>query len=77
MSGETILLGMKAIEIWPPDRQPEICGDPTIRKIAFTDIQEYHPRLIAKILELEENHRLRKRHFRGAGGTKIHHLGVC
>lgn len=74
MSDESIQLGMKTIEVWPKDREPEICGDPTIHKIAFTDTQEYHPRLIAKILELEEHHRLRKRHFRGACGTKIHHL---
>jgi hypothetical protein len=74
MSDETILLGMKAIEVWPKDCQSEICGDPTIHRITFTDTREYHPRLVAKILELEENHRLRKRYFRGACGTKIHHL---
>jgi hypothetical protein len=74
MSDETILLGMKAIEVWPKDCQSEICGDPTIHRITFTDTREYHPRLVAKILELEENHRLRKRDFRGACGTKIHHL---
>ncbi|MDH5512988.1 MAG: 2OG-Fe(II) oxygenase family protein [Gammaproteobacteria bacterium] len=65
---------MKAIAVWPGDREAEVCGDPTIHKITFTDIQEYHPRLIAKILELEENHRLRKRNFRGDCGTKLHHL---
>ncbi len=75
MSGETILLGMKAIAVWPKGNELEVCGDQTIHKVTFTDIQEYHPRLIAKILELEENHRLRKHYFRGACGTKIHHLG--
>ena len=75
MGSDIIHLGLKAIEIWPKDSNADICGDPTIRKITFTDIQEYHPRLIAKILELEENHRLRKRYFRGACGTKIHDLG--
>ena len=74
MSGETIHLGMKVIKVWPQDCESEVCGDPAIHKITFTDTQEYHPRLIAKILELEENHRLRKRYFRGACGTKIHHL---
>ncbi|MCR4302548.1 MAG: 2OG-Fe(II) oxygenase family protein [Sulfuricaulis sp.] len=74
MSGDTIHLGMKAIEVWPENCESEICGDPTIHKITFTDTQEYHPRLIAKILEIEENHRLRKRHLRGACGTKLHHL---
>jgi hypothetical protein len=74
MSGESILLGMKAIAVWPTDNELEVCGDPTIHKVTFSDTQEYHPRLIAKILELEENHRLRKRYFRGACGTKIHHL---
>jgi hypothetical protein len=74
MSDDTIQLGMKPIEIWPGNLEPEVCGDSTIHKITFTDTREYHPRLIAKILELEENHRLRKRHFRGACGTHIHHL---
>lgn len=75
MGSDVILFGLKSIEIWPKDREMEICGDPAIRKITFTDIQEYHPRLIAKILEFEENQRLRKRNFRGAGGTRIQDLG--
>jgi hypothetical protein len=75
MGDETIQLGFKAIEIWPKGQEAEICGDPTIRKTIFTDTQEYHPRLVAKILELEENQRLRKSYFRGAGGTKILNLG--
>ena len=75
MGDEIIQLGFKAIEVWPSGQETEICGDPTIRKTTFTDTQEYHPRLVAKLLEFEENHRLRKRYFRGAGGTKIHNLG--
>ena len=74
MLANTVHLGFKSIEIWPEQREVEICGDPVVRRIFFTDIQEYHPRLVAKILELEENQRLRKRYFRGACGTKIHHL---
>ena len=74
MSDETIHLGMKVIKVWPNDCKSEVCGNPTIHKVSFADTQEYHPRLIAKILELEENHRLRKRYFRGACGTKIHYL---
>ena len=74
MVSDVVHFGLKTIDVWPPDLETEICGDPTIRKITFTDTQEYHPRLVAKILELEENHRLRKRYARGAGGTKIHHL---
>ena len=75
MGDEIIQLGFKAIEVWPKGQEAEICGDPAIRKTTFTDTQEYHPRLVAKILEFEENHRLRKRYSRGAGGTKIHNLG--
>jgi hypothetical protein len=75
MGDENIQLGFKAIAVWPKDQVAEICGDPTIRKTTFTDTQEYHPRLVAKILEFEENHRLRKRYSRGAGGTKIDNLG--
>jgi len=74
MGNNIIQLGMKQIEVWPRDQKVESRGDPTIRITTFNDTQEYHPRLVAKILELEENQRLRKRHFRGACGTKIHHL---
>lgn len=74
MGSEIIHLGLKAVEVWPKDRGTEICGDPTIRKITFTDIREYHPRLIAKILEFEENRRLRRRGSRGSGGTRIQNL---
>ena len=74
MVSEVVHLGLKTIEIWPEGQETEICGDPVIHKATFTDIQGYHPRLVAKILELEENQRLRKRYFRGACGTKIHHL---
>ncbi|MGE5240038.1 MAG: putative 2OG-Fe(II) oxygenase [Bacteroidota bacterium] len=74
MGNNIIHLGLKPIEVWPKDQKVESRGDPAIRVTAFSDIQEYHPRLIAKILELEEHQRLRKRHLRSAGGTKIHHL---
>jgi len=74
MGDEIIQFGFKAIEVWPKGLEAEVCGDPTICKTTFTDTQEYHPRLVAKILEFEENQRLRKRYFRGAGGTKILNL---
>jgi len=74
MGDEIIQLGFKTIEVWPKGQEAEICGDPSIRKTVFTDIQEYHPRLVSKILEFEEHHRLRKRYSRGAGGAKILNL---
>ena len=74
MNGETIQLGMKPVDVWPKGLDSEVCGDPAIHRITFADAREYHPRLIARILELEENHRLRRRYFRGGCGTKIHHL---
>ena len=74
MGDENIQLGFKAIEVWPKGQEAEICGDSTIRITTFTDTQEYHPRFVAKILEFEEHQRLRKRYFRGAGGTKILNL---
>lgn len=74
MGDNIIHLGLKRIEIWPKDQKVEICGDPSIRSTLFQDTQEYHPRLVAKILEFEENQRLRRSYFRGAGGTRISHL---
>lgn len=74
MGNNIIHLGLKPIEVWPKDQKVESRGDPAIRVTTFTDTQEYHPRLIAKILELEEHQRLRKRNSRDARGTQIHHL---
>ncbi len=74
MENDTIQVGLKPIEVWPKDQTIETRGDQTICSTTFLDVQEYHPRLIAKILELEEHRRLRKRSFHGACGTKIHHL---
>ncbi len=74
MGNNTILLGLKPIEVWPQDQKVESRGDPAIRVTTFTDTQEYHPRLIAKILELEENQRLRKRDLHSACGTRIHRI---
>jgi hypothetical protein len=69
-----INLGLRSIPIWPQNQNIESLCDPTVRRTLFADIQEYHPRLISKILEFEEHQRMRKRHVRGAGGARIHHL---
>lgn len=74
MARNIINLGLKEVEIWPEDQKVEVRRDLAIKMTAFTDIEEYHPRLITKILELEQKHRIRKRYFRGACGTKIHHI---
>jgi len=66
MENDVIQLGLKPIEVWPKDQIIEARGDPTICSTTFLDVQEYHPRLIAKILELEEHQHLRKRSFHGA-----------
>ena len=69
-----INLGLKSVLIWPQNQKISTLCDPTIRSTVFADVQEYHPRLISKILEFEEHQRMRKRHIRGAGGARIHHL---
>ena len=74
MDDPVIHLGMKKIDVWPASQEAESRGDPTIFVTHFDDIDEFHPRLVAKILEFEEQQRLRKRYFRGACGTKVHHI---
>jgi hypothetical protein len=74
MGNNVIHLGLKPVEIWPRDLKIESRGDPSIRLAAFADTQEYHPRLIAKILELEEHQRLRQRGARSTCGARIPHL---
>jgi hypothetical protein len=64
---------MKRVPVWPQGQKVEACGDPVIRTTRFEDIEQYHPRLIAHILELEREQHQGKQYFRGACGTKFYH----
>lgn len=71
---QTIHLGVDAVEVWPAGQTLVPIGHPTIQATRFTDIETYHPRLVARILDIEKQKGRRKRYFQGACGTKVHHL---
>lgn len=71
---QSIALGLESVDIWPADQRLESLGHPTIVGTRFTDVDAYHPRLIARILELERHKGSRRRYFQGACGTKVHHI---
>jgi hypothetical protein len=74
MPEANVFLGNEPVPIWPEGQRIESLGHPTILATRFSDIERYHPRLIARVLELASRPRTGKQYFRGAGGTKIHHL---
>lgn len=74
MSGHVIHLGSRAIETWPASQVLERSGHESVFSTQFTDIAEYHPRLIARILEMEGHKGTRRQYFQGACGTKVHRV---
>lgn len=70
----SIALGLEAVAVWPANQRLETRGHPTIVATRFADLDAYHPRLIARILELERHKNSRRRYFQGACGTKVHHI---
>ena len=71
---QPVYLGTTAVEVWPAGQTVTALGHATIQVTRFDDIDVYHPRLAARILELESQKGSRKRYFQGACGTKVHHL---
>src|SRR5438270_7426597 len=72
-AADVVSLGAQAVPVWPEGQTVTAFGDPTIRTTCFHDTEQYHPRLIEHILELERERRAGKHYFRGACGTKFHH----
>lgn len=71
---ETVYLGTNAVQVWPAGQELAPIGHATIQATRFTDIDAYHPRLMARILDMENRQGSRKRYFQGACGTKVHHM---
>lgn len=71
---QQIHLGMNVVDVWPVGQTLTTHGHATIQATCFHDIDAYHPRLTARILELESQKGSRKRYFQGACGTKVHHV---
>lgn len=69
-----VFLGNQSISVWPKEQSLKTLDHPLIVTTRFADIDQYHPRLTTHILQLEQRPRVRRQYFRGAGGSKIHHI---
>jgi hypothetical protein len=56
--------------IWPGGIRLKQVGDPTIVTAFFADAEGWHPRLVARLLELERDPQFGRR-YHGCRGTKI------
>ncbi len=74
MQQPEIFLGNQPVPVWPAGQSIQTLKHPTILATRFTDTELYHPRLTARILELAQRPRSSRQYFRGAGGTKVHHI---
>lgn len=75
METDWVELGSKRIEVWPEGQKfkaPDEHG--TVLRTAFDDIESYHPRLTAQILELAWDPQYANQYARSLGGTKLYHL---
>ena len=67
-------LGPRQLEVWPANQRLESAGE-SIRGTIFQDTSDYHPALIARLLELEKQKWGNdKPNSRVLGGRKVHHL---
>ena len=75
MPDEAIVCGERPIEVWPEGQRVSGRGaDRTIVGTQFADFEAYHPRLIATILELENDPEFATEQGRAVGGQKVYHL---
>ncbi len=74
MQNSVVFLGNQPVSVWPKGQEIRVLDHPLIMATRFADFELYHPRLIGKILEMERRPRVRKQYFRGACGTKVHHV---
>lgn len=72
MKDNETIVGEHCMEIWPENQKIETLDFPTILMTRFADTDLYHPNLIAGILEMEPE--AGRNYFRGACGTKVHHV---
>ena len=69
-----LAVGPRRLDVWPSDQQLGV-ADESIRGTVFRDTDDYHPALIARILELEKlKWKDDKPESRILGGRKVHHI---
>ena len=71
---DIIIVEGKAIPVWPEGQPVRGRGDNVIAMTTFTDIEDYHPRLIEKILAMYQDPTVKRMFSASASGTKIHQV---
>jgi hypothetical protein len=75
MSGEAVAVGGKDLTVWPQGQEiTALDDDRTVLRTRFADFDDYHPGLIAKVLELAERPEFAGQRARSMGGTKLYGL---
>lgn len=69
-----VQLGIRKVPIWPEDQALGALPEPTIWLTDFDDHARYHPKLIERILAMENDPKYRDFFFRGGCGTKVRRL---
>ncbi|MGH6624736.1 MAG: putative 2OG-Fe(II) oxygenase [Burkholderiaceae bacterium] len=66
-----VQVGVRKISIWPEGQLVGALAEPTVLLTDFDDTARYHPKLIERILAMENDPKLRDFFFRGGCGTKV------
>ena len=74
MPDDIVAIGVKRLAVWPEGQAVQGRGDNVVAMTRFADIDDYHPALIARILEMCEDPGVKTARAVFAAGTKIHHL---
>lgn len=69
-----VQLGIRKVPIWPEDQPVGALSEPTIWLTDFDDHARYHPKLVERILAMENDPKYRDFFFRGGCGTKVRRL---
>lgn len=64
----------KSVEIWPDGLEIGAWLDPVVKIVAFDDTEAFHPGLIAKIRDLEDDPTFTKKYDHHVASSKIYHL---
>lgn len=69
-----MVIGTREFPVWPKGQTVHPLGHRTIGLTTFGDALAFHPALLSRIRELENDPRFSARHFRAGGGARIYHL---
>ncbi len=70
----SVEIGREAIEIWPDGLEIQGWLEPVVNVVQFDDTEVFHPGLIAKMRDLEDDATFTKKYDRYIGSSKIFHL---